>query len=213
MVVKTEKLKAVTAQIPGDPSSAAFFIAGVAMTPGSQLRVEGVCLNPTRIGFLEVLKRMGADIKIQVTHDIPEPLGVINVKGAELRGTIIRKDEIPSLIDEIPILMTVMSLAKGESVISGAEELRVKETDRIKSMTVNLSAVGAHIKELSDGCEITGVKQLAGAKIDSFGDHRTAMSLAIGTLSMAGSLEIRDIDCVGTSFPTFFDTFNKLKQG
>ncbi len=212
VVQKTAKLKPFQADIPGDISAAAFFIVGAAITPGSEVRIENVCLNATRTGILDVLKRMGADISIQVTQSVPEPLGMITVRGTRLKGTGIAKDEIPSLIDELPILMTAMSVAEGESLISGAEELRVKETDRIHSMVTNLKAVGAHIEELPDGCLIKGVERLKGGTVESFGDHRTAMSLAIANLVMEGSVTIRNTACVSTSFPSFFQHLERLKK-
>ncbi len=212
-VSKTERLKPFNADIPGDISAAAFFLVGGAMTPGSKVTVQNVSLNPTRTGVLDVLKRMGARFTIRVTQEVPEPLGVIEIEGGKLKGTRISKEEIPSLIDELPILMTAMAVAEGESLISGAEELRVKETDRIHSMVTNLKAVGAHIEELPDGSLIKGVSRLKGAKIRSFGDHRTAMSLAVANLVMDGQVVIEDTECVSTSFPTFFGHFERLKKG
>ncbi len=212
VVEKATSLKPFKSEIPGDISSAAFFIAGAAMIPGSHLKVEKVGLNPTRTGILDVLKRMGAKIKIEQKQDVPEPAGTIEVEGSRLKGTRITKEEIPSLIDELPMIMTVMALAEGESIVSGAAELRVKETDRIHSMVTNLKAVGANIQELPDGCLIHGVERFKSGTIQSFGDHRTAMSLAIATLAMDGPLEIQDTACVSTSFPDFFTDFQKLKQ-
>lgn len=213
VVQKTQKLKPFQADIPGDISSAAFFMVGAAMTPGSEVRIEKVSLNATRTGILDVLKRMGAKINIQVTQQVPEPLGNIEIQGALLKGTGISKDEIPSLIDELPILMAAMAVAQGESLISGAQELRVKETDRIHSMVTNLKAVGASIDELPDGCVIRGVERLHGAVVPSFGDHRTAMSMAIANLVMDGGITIRDTACISTSFPSFFEHFDRLKKG
>ncbi len=212
-VTRTEKLRPFEADIPGDISAAAFFIVGAAITPGSEVVIEKVCLNSTRTGILDVLKRMGADIRIEVTQQVPEPLGQIYIRGGKLKGTRISKEEIPSLIDELPILMTAMAVAEGESLVSGAEELRVKETDRIHSMVTNLKAVGAHIEELPDGSLIKGVERFRGATVQSFGDHRTAMSLAIASLVMDGAVTIKDIDCVATSFPTFFREFERLQKG
>lgn len=212
VVEKTEQLRALEAEIPGDISAAAFFIAGAALTPGSELTIERVCLNPTRTGFLEVLKRMGASVVSTVTQEVPEPLGTLYVEGGRLRGTRITKKEIPSLIDELPVLMTAMALAEGESLISGAEELRVKETDRIHSMVAGLRAIGGNIDELPDGCLIRGVEHFRGGRVQSSGDHRTAMSLAIAALRAKGELKIEDTACVATSFPRFFEEFDKLKQ-
>lgn len=214
LMIEKSELKAMDGKIPGDISAAAFFMTGAALTPGSEVVLRDVCLNPTRTGILDVLKRMGAHLEIRETQKEPEPLGDIFVKGTKLHGTRISRDEIPSLIDELPILMTAMALAEGESLVSGAEELRVKETDRIHSMVTNLKAVGAKIEELPDGCVIQGVERFrGGGRVASFADHRTAMSMAIATLAMDGDLTVEDTDCVATSFPTFFKDFERLKQG
>ena len=210
-IEKTDQLRPFEAKIPGDMSAAAFFIVGAAMTPGSELIVNQVCLNATRTGVLDVLQRMGASIDVIVEQEAPEPLGSVRVRGRRLKGATIEKAEMPSLIDELPILMTAMALAEGESLISGAEELRVKETDRIHSMVTSLSAVGAKIEERPDGCKIEGVEALKGATVQSFKDHRTAMSLAIANLLMKGDVVIEDTDCVATSFPTFFQAFERLR--
>jgi 3-phosphoshikimate 1-carboxyvinyltransferase len=211
VIEKAGRLRPFQASIPGDISAAAFFIVGAAMIPGSRLRVENVGLNPTRTGLLDVLKRMGANLEMKQTASEPEPLGTVEVEGRRMMGTRITKSEIPSLIDELPIIMTAMAVAQGESLISGAEELRVKETDRIHSMVTNLNAIGGNLQELPDGCLIRGVERFKSGKVQSFGDHRTAMSLAIATLAMEGELVIDDIDCVSTSFPEFFNDFRRLK--
>ncbi|MBP9866322.1 MAG: 3-phosphoshikimate 1-carboxyvinyltransferase, partial [Candidatus Omnitrophica bacterium] len=207
----TDSLKPLSFVIPGDFSAAAFFIGAAAMIPGSSLTVENVCLNPLRTGMLEVLKRMGAAIEVQEQTAFPEPCGRINVEGRRLTGTRITASEIPGLIDELPMIMTLMALCEGESLISGAEELRVKETDRILSMVTNLNILGAKLKELPDGCMIQGVEKLQGGRVQSFGDHRTAMCMAIASLISRGEIHIEDIDCVSTSFPTFFSEFERLR--
>lgn len=212
-ISKAESLKPIQAAIPGDISSAAFFIAGSAAISGSAMMIKNVCLNPTRTGILNVLERMGADIKIERTQEVPEPLGNLFIKGKKLKGTRIVKEEVPSLIDELPVLMTIMALAEGESLVTGAEELRVKETDRIQSMCTNLRILGVPIEELPDGCIIKGIEQFqSGQTVQSYGDHRTAMSMAIASLSMKGSIEIHDIACVSTSFPAFFKILESLKS-
>lgn len=212
LVIEKSNLKALEGKIPGDISSAAFFIVGAAMIPGSELTVKDVCLNPTRTGLLEVLKRMGARLEIHQTQNIPEPMGNIYVQGSALKGTRITPQEIPSLIDELPILMVAMALAEGESLISGAAELRVKETDRIQSMVINLNALGADIQELPDGCILRGVPRLQGASVKSFADHRTAMSMAIASLAADGEIVIDETDSIATSFPSFFEDFNRLRR-
>jgi 3-phosphoshikimate 1-carboxyvinyltransferase len=212
VVSKADNLKPVSGEIPGDISAAAFFIAGAAMIPGSQLTVRRVCLNPTRTGILDVLKRMGAKIEICVRGEIPEPIGDLHITGGRLRGTRVKREEIPSLIDELPVLMTAMALAEGESLISGAEELRVKETDRILSMVTNLREIGGQIEELPDGCMIRGQEFFRGGTAQSYGDHRTAMSMAIAALASKGDIRIENTDCVATSFPDFFSELKRLKS-
>lgn len=211
LVIEKSGLNALEGKIPGDISSAAFFIVGAAMIPGSELTVRDVCLNPTRTGLLGVLKRMGARLEIRQTQNVPEPMGDIDVQGSALKGTRIAPQEIPSLIDELPILMVAMALAEGESLISGASELRVKETDRILSMVTNLKALGADIHELPDGCILRGVTRLQGARVKSFADHRTAMSMAIASLVAEGEMVIDETDSIATSFPSFFEDFNRLR--
>jgi len=209
-ISRTEKLIGLNGQIPGDISSAAFFIAAAAMTPGSELTVKNVCLNPTRMGILNVLKKMGAHFEIEQSGVIPEPYGTLKVFGGRLKGTRIEKMEIPAVIDELPVIMVLMALAEGESIISGAEELRVKETDRIASMTKNLNAAGARVEELPDGCIIRGIASLKGGHAESFFDHRTVMSMAIASLRMEGDLHIDETACVSTSYPSFFSDFERL---
>ena len=210
IIEKTEMLLPMRARVAGDISSAAFFIVGAAMIPGSEVTVRDVGLNPTRTGLLEVLKRMGAKIEAEVTQTIPEPMGTIHVRGAKLKGTGITHPEIPSLIDELPVLMVAMALAEGESLISGAAELRVKETDRIQSMVKNLKALGASIEELPDGSLIRGVDGFHGATVESFGDHRTVMSMGVASLASKGTITVTDTDCIATSYPSFMDHFQSL---
>ncbi len=210
-IEKAEKLKPITGEIPGDISSAAFFIVGAAMIPGSEVTIRKVCLSPTRTGILGVLKRMGALIQATVESENPEMIGTIHVQGTRLHGTRISREEIPSLIDELPVLMTAMALAEGESLISGAEELRVKETDRILSMVTNLKTVGGNLDELPDGCVIRGVEKFHGGTVKSFGDHRTAMSMAVASLATQGTICVEDTGCIATSFPSFTREWERLK--
>lgn len=211
-VEKTESLKPLSGKIPADISSAAFFIAGASMTPESDVVFTNVGLNPTRIGLIAVLQRMGANIEIIQQNDIPEPIGEIRVRGGRLKGTRITRDEVPALIDEIPILMVAMSVAEGESIVSGAEELRVKETDRIAVMVDRLKKAGASIEELADGCIVKGVAELKGAEIASAGDHRVAMSFAIASLVSNGGMRITNTDCIATSYPEFSAHFHRLAR-
>jgi 3-phosphoshikimate 1-carboxyvinyltransferase len=213
--------------VPGDISSAAFFMVAAAIIPGSQVIINNVSLNPSRIGILNVLKRMCVDIKIcphtacrpssslGVNTPQAEPIGDIIVKSSCLKGTRVSRKEIPSLIDELPILMVAASVAKGKTIFNGVGELRVKETDRIKSMSENLVKMGAKIKVEREGnfenIVVEGVEQLNGAIVKSYGDHRTAMSMSIAGLQAKNKTKIDDISCVSKSFPDFFRILNSLK--
>ena len=204
--------------VPGDISSAAFFMVLVAILPNSQVLINNVSLNPSRIGIIRVLKRMGADIKVtkSPSHQVTkyEPMGDLIIKSSALRGARVRRKKVPSLIDELPILMVAASFAKGSTVFEGVSELRVKETDRIRSMTENLTKMGADIKVVKErkfeNIIITGVKQLRGTKVRSFGDHRTAMSMVIAGLAAEGQTQIDDISCINKSFPNFINILKTL---
>ena len=190
--------------VPGDFSSAAFWLAAAAAFPGGRLTVEDVGLNPTRTALLSVLLRMGAGVREFVeTGDNSEPRGNLEISGQQLRGTTSAGDEIPNLIDEIPILAVLGALAHGETVIRDAAELRHKETDRIKTMVSNLRAFGAAVEETPDGLVIQGGAPLRGAEVDSFGDHRVAMSCAILGLFCDGETRVNDTACINTSYPGF----------
>lgn len=209
----TGELKPVRYEIPGDISSAAFLIVGAAVLPGSDLLVEKVGLNPTRTGILDVLHDMGADIKWKVCGgENEEPVGEIRVRGSSLRGVTISKDMIPKLIDEIPTLMIACALAEGESVIRDAHELRVKETDRIKSMVAGINSIGGHAQEREDGCVIEGSKSFRGGKALSYGDHRTAMSFIVAGLKSVQGVLVEDTACINTSYPGFFRDLADLSQ-
>lgn len=211
-VEKVKELKPLTAGLPGDFSSAAFFIASAAMREGFELRVKNVGLNPTRTGLLRILKRMGASLEEKITEKGLEPVGEIGVKGGRLRGVRVAPEEIPSVIDELPVLMVACSLAEGESLISGASELRVKETDRIHSMAAGLNALGGRVKELPDGCVIEGVEAFRGGRVASFGDHRTAMALAVASLASRGEITVEGVEPIATSYPQFFKHFGSLRR-
>lgn len=192
--------------VPGDISSAAFWIVAAAIIPGSNLVLHNVGLNPTRTAILDALKRMGADIFITVTSpsDAAEPYGNITVKGSgQLKGTELLKEEIPNLIDEIPILSIAAALAQGNTVIRNARELRVKETDRIATTAVNLRAMGATVDEYDDGMVVHGGATLRGCEMDSFGDHRIAMSFLIAGLAAEGTTTLLNTECINTSYPGF----------
>jgi 3-phosphoshikimate 1-carboxyvinyltransferase len=251
--------------IPGDISSAAFFLILASILPNSQLLIRNVSLNPSRMGIIKILERMGADINIKyqistlhlrsglmVSGVEPstlrlrsglmmsgvepstlrlrsglmmsgvepsnikygEPMGDIIVKSSSLKGIVVKKEDIPSLIDELPILMVAACFAKGNTLLEGVNELRVKETDRIRSMTVNLKKMKAEIQVKKVGtCEniiIKGTKDLEGARVRSFGDHRTAMSMVIAGLAGAGTTQLDNISCISKSFPGFIRILNSI---
>jgi len=172
-----------------------------------------VGLNRTRTGILDVLVRMGAQVReiIEDTED-GEPSGSIEIKGAGLKGTVIEGSEIPNVIDEIPILAIAGALADGITIIKDAKELRVKETDRLKALAINLQAIGARVTEREDGLEIEGGKRLKGTKVQSFGDHRIAMAFAIAGLFASGTMEVQDVECVSTSYPGFHETLESVTK-
>ena len=199
-------------QVPGDISSAAFWLVAAAAQPGSRLMVKNVGLNPARTGVLAVLIRMGAHVNEIVENADCEPRGTVEVRGARLRATVIGGAEIPNVIDELPILAVAAALAEGRTIIKDARELRVKETDRIAAVARNLRAFGVQVDEREDGMEIEGGATLHGAEVESFGDHRIAMASAILALFAEGHSLIKDTDCVNTSYPGFYDTLRKLAK-
>jgi 3-phosphoshikimate 1-carboxyvinyltransferase len=196
--------------VPGDLSAAAFFIVGATIVPGSDVTITGVGVNPTRTGLLEVMNRMGADIELLNRRDeAGEPVADIRVKSAALRGVHIGPELIPQTIDEFPILCVAAAVAEGETIVSGAEELRVKESDRIATMAKELRAMGAQMTEKPDGMLIQGLGRpkengrLTAAQGQSHGDHRVAMSIAIGGLTASTETIVSDTECIETSFPDF----------
>lgn len=200
--------------IPGDISSAAFWLIAAAANRRSSVTLKNVGLNPRRIAVLDVLQRMGARIKVSPTkqsNDRGEPVGDIRVSGAKLTGTVIGGDEIPNLIDEIPILAVAGALAEGETVIKDARELRVKESDRIATMCTNLATMGVEVDEMEDGMRIAGASTIrSGGTVDSFGDHRIAMSMAVLALFSDAPLTIRRVQCIETSYPGFWNHLKRL---
>ena len=209
-----KELSARPVEVPGDMSSAAFFIAGATLLKGSKLKIKGVGINPTRYGFINILRRMGADIEILNKTDAFEPMADIVVQGSKTRGVVIGESMIPGLIDELPAIFVVAALSKGKTVIRGAEELRVKETDRISSMQANLKALGARMDMLGNDIVIEGVPALKGAGLKSFGDHRTCMASVIAALAAgsASAIAIDDTDCVIKSFPEFFKVLKSIQS-
>jgi 3-phosphoshikimate 1-carboxyvinyltransferase len=200
-----------TVEVPGDISSAAFFLCAAAALEGSEVTVRNVGLNPSRTGVLDALEAMGARLRIANRLDEGEPRGDLTVSAAPLRGTTICGALVPRLIDELPVLMVIATQAQGRTVIRDAHELRVKESDRLASMGEALAAAGARIEVFDDGCAIEGPTPLRGVSVCTHLDHRIAMSMAIAQLFMrGGEVRLDDIACVATSFPTFFEILDGL---
>ena len=198
--------------VPGDFSSTAFFIVGALLIRDSEIIIRGVGINPARTGLLSVLKEMGADVEISNIKDLSgEPVADIYCKGGrELKGIHITREKIPSLIDEFPVFCVAATQATGITAIRGAEELRIKESDRIKAMAAELRKMGVKIEEFEDGLNITGGSNLKGAVIESCRDHRIAMAMSIAAIIADGTTTINDISSVSTSFPGFFDILKRL---
>ena len=197
-------------EVPNDPSSAAFFIVGALINDNSDILLKNICINPTRIKFIDILKDMGANILMNNERNVSgELVADINVKSSDLKGIEISESEIPLIIDEIPILSLAMSLAEGESNIYGATELRFKESDRINTIISELSKLGANISENNDNIKIIGKETLTHGEVDSHDDHRIAMMLAIASTKCIKDVRILNSGCVKISFPQFYEIFEK----
>lgn len=205
------ELTARDVTVPGDISSAAFFIVAALITPHSELLIKNVGVNPSRTGVIDILQAMGGDIRLQDQRDVSgEPVADILVRSSRLKGIAIAGGVVPRAIDEFPAVCIAAARAEGVTTIRDAGELRVKETDRITAMAVNLGKLGVTVVETGDGMDITGSDRLLGGTVDSSGDHRIAMSMSIAALVATGAITVTDIDCVATSFPTFFPLLEKV---
>ncbi|APZ48521.1 3-phosphoshikimate 1-carboxyvinyltransferase [Jeotgalibaca sp. PTS2502] len=205
-----QTLKGQTIEVPGDISSAAFFLVAGLIVPNSDLLLKNVGINETRSGIIDVIKNMGGNITISM-----RPNGIsadIRVQTSQLKATTIKGEMIPRLIDEIPIIALLATQAEGDTVIEDAEELKVKETDRIHAVASQLNKMNAHINETEDGMIIHGGSSLQGAEVDSFGDHRIGMMLQVAALLTQSEVHMKDADCVNISYPTFFDEIARLVQ-
>lgn len=190
--------------VPGDLSAAAFFIVGASIVPDSEVRIPNIGLNPARTGILDILTEMGANIQIDNQRDESgEPVGDLMIRTAQLHGIVIGASQVPKTIDEFPIFCVAAALAKGKTTVTGAEELRVKETDRIQAMATELKKLNVAIEETSDGFVVQGRSSLRGGHCQSYGDHRVAMAISIAGLTANSPTVIDDIDCIETSFPGF----------
>ncbi|MDI6799137.1 MAG: 3-phosphoshikimate 1-carboxyvinyltransferase [Actinomycetota bacterium] len=209
-----KELLAAKVEIPGDISSAAFLLAAALMIEDSDLRIDSVGVNPTRCGFLEALAMMGASV-IQGDQKVisNEPRANLSTGFAPLQAIEIDAEMIPRIVDELPIFAVLSTQAKGTTIVRGAGELRVKESDRITAITSELKSLGADIKELADGFEVKGPSKLKGTKVDSYGDHRMAMALTVAGLIAEGETVIDGAASVDISFPGFIETINSLVKG
>lgn len=209
-LTRAEALTPVRLEIPRDISSAAFFVVAAALAPRGELVLRNVCMNPTRTGILDVLRSMGARIEISGRRQLgPEPVADLIVHGSTLRGTTIPESLVPSAIDEFPVIFVAAALAHGETVVHGAGELRIKESDRLAVMATGLRALGARVEEHADGLRIVG-GALAGGEVDAQGDHRIAMAFAVAAQRAEGSVRIRDVANVATSFPGFLHAARQI---
>jgi len=198
------RLSPLTMEVPGDVSSAAFLIVAALVLPESWIHIENVLLNPARTAFIDVLRQMGGHIETALRCTEPEPVGWIEARTSRLRGVEVGADVVPSLIDEIPALAVAGTRAEGTFAVSGAAELRVKESDRIAALTEGLRAMGARVEERPDGLAIEGGPALRGAEVRAHGDHRIAMALSVAALSARGDTHVEDAECASVSFPEFY---------
>jgi 3-phosphoshikimate 1-carboxyvinyltransferase len=209
------ELNAVDYYVPGDLSSAAFFIAAATILPDSEALLPDVGLNPTRTAFIDVLKQLGASIEVRnVREQHYETVGDLVVSGTQLRcegrGTRLSGSIIPNIIDEIPILAVVATQVEGRVEVRDAGELRIKESDRIRTVVDGIRALGGEIEEFDDGFAVNGPQRLSGGRVETSGDHRIAMAFAVAALAARGTTEISDADCAGVSFPEFYESLTRL---
>ncbi len=208
-----QELEAQDIEVPGDLSSAAYWIAAGLLVPGSELFLPGVGVNPTRDGFLRAAARMGASVRRENERMAgSEPVADLTVTASELHGTVIEGNEIASLIDELPLLAVLAARADGVTVIRGASELRVKESDRLAATAAALRAMGARVEELPDGLRIPGPQSLAGGIVETLADHRIAMSFAVAALTASDETDLRGASCVDVSYPAFFDDLTSIRS-
>jgi 3-phosphoshikimate 1-carboxyvinyltransferase len=214
-VERAQELLLSELEIPGDISSAAPFLVAAAIVPGSSVTVHGVGLNPRRTGLLDVLERMGAKVAIYNRRPIGgEPAGDVEVRASDLVGATVSAAEIPALIDELPLLAVAACHARGETVVRGAAELRVKESDRLEALVDELRRIGGHVRATSDGFRVKGVPaRLRGGIVDTHGDHRLAMLGAVAGVASREGVELRGAEVVAVSFPGFFDVLEQVAPG
>jgi 3-phosphoshikimate 1-carboxyvinyltransferase len=199
------RLTSVTMAVPGDASSAAFLVVAALILPDSEVRIDNVLLNPQRTGFLDVLRAMGARLEVGLDREAPEPVGWIVASTSRLHGTDVTAAQVPALIDEVPALAVAAACAEGRFTVSGAAELRIKESDRIAALAEGLGRMGVAVEERPDGLVIDGGRPLQGASVRAHSDHRIAMALAIAALAARGDTELEGAECASVSFPEFYE--------
>jgi 3-phosphoshikimate 1-carboxyvinyltransferase len=208
-----QRLRGIETRVPGDLSSAAFFLCAAALFPNSQLTITSLLMNPTRARLLDILVQMGLRISVTQLEEVHgELVGTLQVEGGKLKGALIAGADAAALIDEIPVLAAVAPYTEQGVEIRDAKELRVKESDRIAAIAANLHALGAEVEEREDGLKISGRQTLHGAELESFGDHRIAMAFSIAALRAQGDTLIRGSECAAISYPAFFATLESLVQ-
>ena len=208
-----QRLRGIEARVPGDLSSAAFFLCAAALFPDSQLTITSLLMNPTRARLLDILMQMGLRISVTQLEEIHgELVGTLQVTGGKLKGAAIAGADTAALIDEIPVLAAIAPYTEQGIEVRDAKELRVKESDRITSIATNLRAMGAQVEEREDGLKIPGGQRLHGAELESFGDHRIAMAFSIAALRAQGETLIRGSECAAISYPAFFSTLESLLE-
>jgi 3-phosphoshikimate 1-carboxyvinyltransferase len=208
-----QRLRAISMAVPGDVSSAAFLLVAALIRPDSEVRVEDVLLNPGRTAFIDALRAMGAAIETGIVRSEPEPVGWIHARSSALRGITLPPDAVPALIDELPILAVAGAHAEGSFAVTGAAELRTKESDRIATLCEGLARMGADVEERADGFVIEGGPRLKGTVVRSHGDHRIAMALSVAALAALGPTDVADAECVAVSFPDFYDVLARGADG
>jgi 3-phosphoshikimate 1-carboxyvinyltransferase len=211
--VQPSELKAINFKVAGDPSAAAFWCALAALAPDRRMTVPNLLFNPTRTGFFYALQRMGSILKWREIGQVPEPWGSLTVSGMVRQSIVVQAQEIPAMVDEVPLLALLATQCEGTTVIGGAGELRVKESDRITVTAEILQAMGAHVEERPDGWLIEGPTPLHGARVDARGDHRMAMLAAIAATVAQGPVQLIGEDSVRISYPRFFEQYWSLKTG
>jgi 3-phosphoshikimate 1-carboxyvinyltransferase len=205
------RLHGAEVEVPGDASSAAFLVVAALVLPDSEVRLDRVLLSPTRTAFLAVLQAMGGRVETRLEAADPEPVGSIVASSSRLHGVAVDPALVPSLIDEVPALAAAAAFAEGSFTVTGAGELRVKESDRIAALAEGLAALGARVRELPDGLVVEGGARLRGARVRSHGDHRIAMALSVAALAAEGATEVEGAGCVAVSFPEFYALLERAR--